>query len=1051
MTASGRPVGRVIAVVLLVAALTFVGASRVSAATYPYQGTLAKCSWSVGFGDDDSATVAINCASAVKGAISLQASGSCSPNVDTSGGVIDLDDLSFSYRGDDYDFDPSVRFGVTTCPADASHPSTSLQGSARAVAADAEQVALSDLLSQERDTVNGLDPQQSVTTLLSDQQKMCARTEVPKTEPYPWCDSGPSDIGWKCTIPETRGGCPNEGVGDGDSGAVGGSDSSDASQDQESLCPEVNSLQKSTIYVCVPSYVQGNWNAGKRSVVILPGGALIALPIGGTLTNLKAGPTITSARSIVSLGGLVAGWNITFSAPKIEVAGSEVGVLNDLTLKGSTVWLGKVNINDAVGSLWSPIRQLVKTIESVTALKQSGTVAAPIDVEGAHIALNVKKNLLLTSSSTIGTTGLGGIGGTGGSNYVAPTGERDLVGGSNGGLGGYQSDSPGEQSWSIYRAMGGRAAAAGNPFAPTRPGDGGGAAETDIGNPGGGVVRVDAPAATVAINGHLDVDGFQAGSGGDCGCGNDGGAGAGGSTYLTAKALSGTGSITANGGDICPSCVNAAGGAGAGGRIAIVTAKSRGWKGHVLARGGYDKQYNGLTPTSDQRWRGTGGAGTVFTRAVAFTKSGKIQKGTGKYSDGTITIDAGRSASDYPVADGTPLQPLWNNRHRRLVLSGQARVYATTVNYGEITLSRGSVLTTMGGKPNQTLRVTADKLVVDATSRIDMSGRGAAGGTVDNPNGLGTGGAVKGQTPSNDGYGGSYAGAGGKPATDHIDGSVGSSYGSRTDPTQSGGGGAADPSGEDPGNPGGGVLDVTATTLTLNGVIAANGGGSEGPTVSDPATYGQDGGAGAGGSVIVHATTLSGTGRISADGGDSCLTDAMMLDRIPTDCSYPDGENAGGGGGRVAVFTTACSWAGTIAATGGSDPMTHGAGRKQEAGGDGSTYFSNVNAKPANGCPVNTKLPSISGKTKVGKVLSATTGTWAIGAHGSTSGLKAKDFSYQWEVCASTCTDIAAATNRTFKLTSAESGKHIAVIVIATASHATVSAESRQVGPIKKA
>jgi len=82
-----------------------------------------------------------------------------------------------------------------------------------------------------------------------------------------------------------------------------------------------------------------------------------------------------------------------------------------------------------------------------------------------------------------------------------------------------------------------------------------------------------------------------------------------------------------------------------------------------------------------------------------------------------------------------------------------------------------------------------------------------------------------------------------------------------------------------------------------------------------------------------------------------------------------------------------------------------------------------------------TVKPTVSGTLKVGKTLIAAKGTW--------TGYPAPTFRYQWYVCTkavtaarstvpSTCKRISGATRSTYKLTSAQRGKYVAVLVTGT-------------------
>jgi len=79
--------------------------------------------------------------------------------------------------------------------------------------------------------------------------------------------------------------------------------------------------------------------------------------------------------------------------------------------------------------------------------------------------------------------------------------------------------------------------------------------------------------------------------------------------------------------------------------------------------------------------------------------------------------------------------------------------------------------------------------------------------------------------------------------------------------------------------------------------------------------------------------------------------------------------------------------------------------------------------------------PAISGTTTVGQTLTAGTGTW--------TGYPTPTFTYEWYACTTavsaaratvpaTCTKITGATRTTFKLTSAQRGKYVAVLVTGT-------------------
>ena len=188
--------------------------------------------------------------------------------------------------------------------------------------------------------------------------------------------------------------------------------------------------------------------------------------------------------------------------------------------------------------------------------------------------------------------------------------------------------------------------------------------------------------------------------------------------------------------------------------------------------------------------------------------------------------------------------------------------------FESLTLSNGATIThsptsgTLLGKLE--INVT-EALQVDATSRIDVTGRGFLGGRQPgNPFGLD--GMTLGFQRGSTGFsGGSYGGLGGGPSINPI-------YGDFRNPNNGGSGGATIVN-EASGN-GGGLVRIVAQTIQLNGSILAN--GQNGPA--------NNSGGGSGGGVRIDVGTLMGTGQIRANGGTS---------------SFSGGA---GGGGRIAIY-----------------------------------------------------------------------------------------------------------------------------------------------------
>ncbi|HEX8052110.1 MAG TPA: hypothetical protein VF517_03895 [Thermoleophilaceae bacterium] len=105
--------------------------------------------------------------------------------------------------------------------------------------------------------------------------------------------------------------------------------------------------------------------------------------------------------------------------------------------------------------------------------------------------------------------------------------------------------------------------------------------------------------------------------------------------------------------------------------------------------------------------------------------------------------------------------------------------------------------------------------------------------------------------------------------------------------------------------------------------------------------------------------------------------------------------------------------------------------------GGGASSPSAATAEVAPDAPVNTSLPTVSGTSEDGHVLSAGNGGW--------TGTPTIDFDYQWRRCDSagaSCSDISGATGSTYELTPADVGATLRVVVTATNAGGSDSATS---------
>lgn len=87
--------------------------------------------------------------------------------------------------------------------------------------------------------------------------------------------------------------------------------------------------------------------------------------------------------------------------------------------------------------------------------------------------------------------------------------------------------------------------------------------------------------------------------------------------------------------------------------------------------------------------------------------------------------------------------------------------------------------------------------------------------------------------------------------------------------------------------------------------------------------------------------------------------------------------------------------------------------------------------------PSSTGAPTVGGTAQVGQTLTATSGSWA--------GSQPMSFSYQWQRCdgtGSSCANVSGATGSTYALASADQGSTLRIVVTATNSAGSASAQS---------
>lgn len=419
-------------------------------------------------------------------------------------------------------------------------------------------------------------------------------------------------------------------------------------------------------------------------------------------------------------------------------------------------------------------------------LTHTGAPAGEFD---NRLDLTIEGDLTVDSGSLISAMGTGYRGNAG-------PGTTQWDGAGHGGVGGAM----GGGGFGAGSGVGGPAY--GSMTQPQDFGSGGG----NGGGNGGGIIRLTV-AGRLHVDGAISADG-NAGSQAACTAGSGG---SGGSVYLSVGELTGSGRISADGGQGWRSdwCSGITSGGGGGGRVAIYfRTNNSGFAGTVRAVGG-----SGYL---------CGGAGTIYTKAVNAAVGDLLVDNAG--TNGAMTLLVSPTAFNVTVANGAVVYStapvLVNNL---VVAPGGTITHLPTVLGvqiscpGSLTVASNGLITAQGkgyganGGPG--------------TAPFDGAGYGGAGGTMGG-GGLGDGNAVGGPT-----------------------------YGSATQPLDFGSGGG------NSGGSGGGIIRlIVGRELIVDGIITANGNAGD----QSDCTAGSGG---SGGSVYLSVGELTGGGRISAGGG----------------------------------------------------------------------------------------------------------------------------------------------------------------------------------------
>jgi hypothetical protein len=376
---------------------------------------------------------------------------------------------------------------------------------------------------------------------------------------------------------------------------------------------------------------------------------------------------------------------------------------------------------------------------------------------------------------------------------------------------------------------------------------------TDLGSggvvQGGGAIQI-VVSDTFTDNGIVSSDGGTSSSGG--------------SIYVTAKNIAGSGVFHANGGGLMfGSYYKSPGG---GGRIAIYYQTSS-FNGIIEAKGGCGSY---SYPVMSCGQNGTIGVFDESTNDLYLNNSWKFLQGDAPFSFNNIFISNGAKVTGENGVNITANNILVDKNSYFTLADNQI------LNIPTITVSGSSTLTLSGGEtitanilsvkgngivtviPEKILSLTIPNINIDAGSSISADSKGY--GSNQGPG-----------ASSEDSIGASYGGLSYGAAT------YSKTYGSATEPTDLGSGGATF---------GGGAMRIMVSdTFTNNGIISSNGSTSS-----------------SGGSIYVTAQNFAGSGVLRANGG------GLMFG------SY---YKSPGGGGRIAVYYQTSLFNGTTEAKGG--------------------------------------------------------------------------------------------------------------------------------------
>ncbi|MBS2032930.1 MAG: hypothetical protein JST54_33970 [Deltaproteobacteria bacterium] len=582
-----------------------------------------------------------------------------------------------------------------------------------------------------------------------------------------------------------------------------------------------------------------------------------ATPVpGGAYDKVTVTSGVVEFQGDVTVADLEAqGGGETFDGA-LSIGNSQLNLTNStLTLNQAPTLAAGVGLNLTNTTVAWPMT-ITTALSSLSLTSRSKLTAVQATTASAYkLDLNVTGAVTIDSTSSIDVSGDGYLGGYERSNSASAFGRTqenalETVSRAHGSYGGY-----GESDTSAWVAT------YGDLKDPNDLGSGGfGNSASCAGGAGGGLVRL--VAGSLALNGQILANGEPSA------CAYYG---SGGGIRLDVGTLSGSGSIGALGGYYY----------GGGGRIAI----------YYQTNSGFD--FTKVVAGSQYATSSGGGAGTVFIKSAAETSGELVINDQGatpgaSYTKATPVLGG---AYDKLTTSSGVVEVLSDVAISELELNGGAQIFegaatvgntqlaissskatfngtlalpnapdvsltSSTISLAEtaplslnsLTLASSSTLTHAPATSEATYRLDLDvagAVVIDSSSKIDVSGKGYLGGYAgDNqsPFGRTAGNVLDTHANSGGAHGGNgYNGA--SPAQQAFDDYV--------DPSDFGGGGAG--SSSCAGGSGGGVIRIQSASLDLEGALLAEG-------------VGNCQGNGAGGTIKVVTGTLAGAGQAMAFG-----------------------------------------------------------------------------------------------------------------------------------------------------------------------------------------